>query len=527
MAVSVRLAAAALLAPVLALLAARWLQPRGGRGGPPPPDLPSKACAGQFQLCNEVGCCNTSGFTCYQKNPAIAVCMNTNTCKVGVHEGDPPGQRTPWTCKPHQCGEPYQGCTESGCCRTKGFSCYKKDQWYAACLPSCQPGVNKNDPPQFQTPWSCEKKSVGEGKSNMPINKGAVECRDQTPDTPGEPSELFDFDWWRSNASCKVSPEDVAAYDRDGYVVLRQVLEMEPLEALRKRAKELCSKQLQDRGVCQIEQVRWQVNIFRDFMLYSSLGCLMHNFVRGAGVRIQSEGLFGLQYNEVDPQFFSYSFHVDNSFKGHGVLHGFPTGTKAASVWFPFHDLDPDETGGSIGVVKGYPHTECKFSACGGMVVPSKSGPKLRGEDCFWKCVHENACSPQGCHNFTRDSGMIVPSFRKGDVVIWHSDMPHRTQRVAMKGFERYSFTIRFIESDAELCNPGIACGGPLGCCKALPKEAGRKVHSPCYPQIYPKVLDHEVAAHYSSEPKILIGDKEHERSMYVVPPTPECSGPP
>lgn len=26
---------------------------------------------------------------------------------------------------------------------------------YAACLPSCTPGIHPNDPPQFRTPWSC------------------------------------------------------------------------------------------------------------------------------------------------------------------------------------------------------------------------------------------------------------------------------------------------------------------------------------------------------------------------------------
>merc|ERR1719375_2697183 len=36
------------------------------------------------------------------------------------------------------------------------MKCFQKDQYYAQCKPSCTPGINPSDSPQFQTPWSCK-----------------------------------------------------------------------------------------------------------------------------------------------------------------------------------------------------------------------------------------------------------------------------------------------------------------------------------------------------------------------------------
>jgi len=50
---------------------------------------------------------------------------------------------------------PGQDCRTSKCCSDSGFTCYEKNQWWASCKASCTPGIDQNDPPEHQTPWSC------------------------------------------------------------------------------------------------------------------------------------------------------------------------------------------------------------------------------------------------------------------------------------------------------------------------------------------------------------------------------------
>eukprot|EP01098_Paradermamoeba_levis_P012734 TRINITY_DN5636_c0_g1_i2.p1 TRINITY_DN5636_c0_g1~~TRINITY_DN5636_c0_g1_i2.p1 ORF type:complete len:732 (+),score=274.29 TRINITY_DN5636_c0_g1_i2:106-2301(+) len=48
-----------------------------------------------------------------------------------------------------------------GCCGS-GQLCYEKDQYWASCMNtgSCAPGIHSDDPPQYQTPWSCRPLGV-------------------------------------------------------------------------------------------------------------------------------------------------------------------------------------------------------------------------------------------------------------------------------------------------------------------------------------------------------------------------------
>eukprot|EP00933_Yihiella_yeosuensis_P030157 TRINITY_DN2381_c0_g3_i2.p1 TRINITY_DN2381_c0_g3~~TRINITY_DN2381_c0_g3_i2.p1 ORF type:complete len:517 (+),score=82.09 TRINITY_DN2381_c0_g3_i2:67-1617(+) len=56
---------------------------------------------------------------------------------------------------PTPCSSSGEDCRSTTCCTQAGFTCYEKDQWWAGCLESCMPGINPNDPPQYQTPWTC------------------------------------------------------------------------------------------------------------------------------------------------------------------------------------------------------------------------------------------------------------------------------------------------------------------------------------------------------------------------------------
>lgn len=53
------------------------------------------------------------------------------------------------------CAEAKKDCRATRCCKDPKTKCYEKNQWYAACLTSCAPGIHPDDPKQFQTPWTC------------------------------------------------------------------------------------------------------------------------------------------------------------------------------------------------------------------------------------------------------------------------------------------------------------------------------------------------------------------------------------
>merc|ERR1712187_697766 len=53
------------------------------------------------------------------------------------------------------CSGDEDDCRASRCCQTLGKTCYQKDEHWASCRDSCTPGINLDDPVEFQTPWSC------------------------------------------------------------------------------------------------------------------------------------------------------------------------------------------------------------------------------------------------------------------------------------------------------------------------------------------------------------------------------------
>jgi len=57
---------------------------------------------------------------------------------------------------PPDCSEDGEDCSTKGCCTDASKSCFRKDETWAGCLASCQPGKHQEDPPEYRTPWSCE-----------------------------------------------------------------------------------------------------------------------------------------------------------------------------------------------------------------------------------------------------------------------------------------------------------------------------------------------------------------------------------
>lgn len=55
-----------------------------------------------------------------------------------------------------RCSAPHQNCRPTGCCSSPGWQCFEKNAEWAACKPSCTPGIDANDHPDWKTPWTCK-----------------------------------------------------------------------------------------------------------------------------------------------------------------------------------------------------------------------------------------------------------------------------------------------------------------------------------------------------------------------------------
>jgi len=133
------------------------------------------SCTTLGQDCRGSKCCSDPGLTCFEKDQWWASCRAS--CTPGVDHSEAPEYQTPWSCSvlsddvlttasttspstasttsPSSCMTPGQDCRTSKCCSDSGFTCYEKNQWWASCKASCTPGIDQNDPPEHQTPWSC------------------------------------------------------------------------------------------------------------------------------------------------------------------------------------------------------------------------------------------------------------------------------------------------------------------------------------------------------------------------------------
>eukprot|EP00931_Biecheleriopsis_adriatica_P055514 TRINITY_DN32848_c0_g1_i1.p1 TRINITY_DN32848_c0_g1~~TRINITY_DN32848_c0_g1_i1.p1 ORF type:complete len:273 (-),score=55.44 TRINITY_DN32848_c0_g1_i1:21-839(-) len=85
-----------------------------------------------------------------------------------------------------ECSTPGEGCLSTGCCKGAGLRCFKKNDDWADCMASCQPGeLNPNDPPLYRTPWTCEvveKKCEAEGGAQAQCcDRGG--CKPYNPET--------------------------------------------------------------------------------------------------------------------------------------------------------------------------------------------------------------------------------------------------------------------------------------------------------------------------------------------------------
>jgi len=77
-------------------------------------------------------------------------------CAVPPHSVPPHAQPSPSPRPRRACSAMAQDCRTSKCCSGPNLRCFEKTSQWATCKPSCSPGVDYNDAPQWQQPWSCK-----------------------------------------------------------------------------------------------------------------------------------------------------------------------------------------------------------------------------------------------------------------------------------------------------------------------------------------------------------------------------------
>merc|ERR1711904_573323 len=129
-------------------------------------------CSDFKEDCRSTRCCKSQTSTCYKKSDWWAECKPA--CTPGIDLSDAPEYQTPWTCEVlplrvstttttsiSLCSGRKEDCRATMCCSNSSLTCWEKNEWWAECKPACTPGIDENDDPAYQTPWSCNLLSVG------------------------------------------------------------------------------------------------------------------------------------------------------------------------------------------------------------------------------------------------------------------------------------------------------------------------------------------------------------------------------
>lgn len=130
-------------------------------------------CATGGEDCATKACCANPGDQCFRQTEYYAQCKPS--CKAGekLHEWDQAwscetvGSRTPafasdagsqhgtvgqWVAE--KCSSSGGDCHESKCCHSIGAQCYRKNEYWASCKPSCS---TEPDPEDNNKTWTCDE----------------------------------------------------------------------------------------------------------------------------------------------------------------------------------------------------------------------------------------------------------------------------------------------------------------------------------------------------------------------------------
>jgi hypothetical protein len=124
-----------------------------------------------------------------------------------------------------RCSKSDEDCTQTKCCADGKNTCYEKNEYWAGCRPSCEPGIHEHDPPKHQTPWSCKVLSEGgpaPAEVPTPAPTSTATPAPTSKSTPSPPShdgldctwlhncQIGDASVWKADKKdccCKSSPQ--------------------------------------------------------------------------------------------------------------------------------------------------------------------------------------------------------------------------------------------------------------------------------------------------------------------------------
>ncbi|CAK0838739.1 unnamed protein product [Prorocentrum cordatum] len=131
-------------------------------------------CAGPGEDCSKHQCCKEEGQQCYTKNEEWSACRPQ--CEEGPDLWDNNyepwscsslGSRTPGFARGHtgadpvsdwvatKCANQTKDCRKQRCCADPGHACYEKNEEWATCMKSCDPGKHEYDADNL--PWTCNQ----------------------------------------------------------------------------------------------------------------------------------------------------------------------------------------------------------------------------------------------------------------------------------------------------------------------------------------------------------------------------------
>jgi len=277
----------------------------------------------------------------------------------------------------------------------------------------------------------------------------------------------------------ELTSEQLETYHRSGYLILRDVIPPEAVEALSEHRParmlpwllspvEYVINTVLDREATQ-DSFWAESDFFYNFWTKAPLAGIVNRlFPETSGVRLLAD--LYIRFSRSSKPMVLGTYHKDSC--SFSLLSDESPGVTA---WVPLDDIDADNDGGSIWLVDM------------ARVTP----------ECQWPTTASGDYSPE-CEALF-DTIRIAPNWRRGDALLFSKDAIHKTQPLlpTAKLASRVSFVGRLTTNDAKR-NPGQDHVGVklkfTHCDHGLAR--GENISStPCYPQLYPDVVAEEKAA--------------------------------
>ena len=281
---------------------------------------------------------------------------------------------------------------------------------------------------------------------------------------PPKQTNVKDWNWNQNDIrNYKLTESELGSYSRDGFVVIRNAIPVEIIDALYNNIPpHTLSWYLQFIETYTMQNYNshftfdhvWPtINEYRDLWFYSPL---IENYIspifgtETKSIRLLTDYLFGIQnkpfsFGTYHQDTYAYNMADDNS--------------KGVTLWIPLMDVNASNNGGSIFMV-------------------NKSLSKFMSHN-VEKIASKNA--------------VLIDYFNKGDILLFNKFTVHKSQPIFKKDMVRYAYCGRIIDGNEAIFSQTFdkrVMSKKHVCRHNLIK--GDLLNSPCYPQLYPNKLENE-----------------------------------